>query len=569
MQASNLGIELDATKVSVISASLRSWAQSTQSRERDKQIKIEESVEPSRLENDREKKITANALEDKLAPVPPLLIPALDVRKRLDLSFDDVFKQADLPVSGKSTVDSPLDLTPSFQPVFFQAKVSKFTVALKLDPNMANQAGRAGQSAHLSTETNEHPTAVLRFTGDNIEVSSVVEFGGTSTGSDRWCVSKSVSTRSLASISSEKGTEPKVDDNVPSFFKVETYRFVVGSLGACDELWAKPLQLYPVGLLLLAVFADEPSPAMAYFTSFRGLHRLAPTLTAYLGEPLATGSLAPCGLALALGLGASRAYLSRRAPSEVAASAPWPWLCAEGGDSGRHLWFEALGQRKTALVLQTSSPVAAGPAELLLGSAQRPKIHLRLRKSDALFHLPTLAATANLLQGLIPRTVLRPKAGAAQHAAAPVQAPAAAAAAVSGFLLPAVSLEVQPLRVLVPYARTQAEDWSAIAALQWAFTLSATSDGSTVGRDRTAGGRDDKGPVLEGESFRVEGAFGPMDVATVTWKRRSRLRSGLASGDFSLPGSLVLQGKERSMHVVTKFPRKYIFCRTCIAQHFS
>lgn len=541
VQASNLSIELDATKVSVLSECLRSWAQSAQSRKQDEQAKIEESAEPPRLENDRETSNIASSPEEKLAPVPDLSIPATSVRKRSDLSFDDVFKQVGLAVPLEVTVESPLDSTPSFQPLFFEVKVTKFTVALKLDPNMTNQPGGAGQSAHLRKETHEHPTEVFRFAGDNIEVSSVVEFGGPRTGLDRWRTPTSVSTRSLANISSEKGTEPKVNDSAPSFFKVETYRFVIGSLGACDELWAKPLKQFPIGHLLLAVFADEPLAAMAYFTSVQSLKRLAPTVTAYLGEPLTIDSLAPCGLALALGIGASRAYSSRRTPSEVAASAPWPWLCTEGGDSGRYSWFEAQGQRETALALPASSSVAAG---LLLESAQRPKIHLRLRKSDALFHLPTLAATANLLQGLIPRTTRaapRPKADAARLAAAPVQVPPAAAAQGPRFLLPAVSLEVQPLRVLVPYVRTRAEDWSAVDALQWTFTLSATANGAAVGRDRTTTGDVEE---EEEESFRVDGLVGPMDVATVTWKRRSRLRRGLASGDLSSPGSLVLQGKE-------------------------
>jgi len=544
VNSSDVCIDLDATKVAILSAFLRSLEVNTKMRAQFSQMRkidnVMTSLDDSAISN------TTSSLSPEIKDQASIsVIPAAGHRKRLDLCFDEVFRQVETFVPEKNTDPPPPTTKPSFQPIFFEASVSKFSLALKLRSSSASQVGGVdNRTSHT-----------FRVAFHNIQSSFTEEFGGQCTGSDRWEMLSRMSHHAHASFLPASATSSESIDNNPSFNQVQTYRFVIGSLGACEEDWSKPHHQSPLGLLLLAIFTSEPSAsdAIAYFTTLRSLNTLAPLITAYIGDPLTTSELAPRALSLALGLGVSRPHLlPKRTPSETAAHAPWPWLCTERSDSRQHLWFEAQVQRETALSNpeSTSTEATELPHSKLV---QRPKAHLKLRKSDVLLHLPTLAAIADLLHGLVPRVV--PVAmtdikteNAAPSKSAPLHATANAPAEGSECFLPYLTFEVQTLRMLVVYTRMQTNDWSAIAAFQWTLTVSAKSHDTTTKPGLSADSTHASNPMREhaevnAEPFRIAGVVGPMDVATVSWKRRSRLRSGTALGDVSSPGSIVLQGK--------------------------
>jgi hypothetical protein len=77
----------------------------------------------------------------------------------------------------------------------------------------------------------------------------------------------------------------------------------------------------------------------------------------------------------------------------------------------------------------------------------------------------------------------------------------------------------------LPYRRRLGESWSAVDALQWTFTMSASSK-----------------LVDSSDKLHVRALVGPMDIATVTWHRRL-VRCANDDVDTSdSDGSLVLQG---------------------------
>jgi len=541
VEISDVCIDLDATKVAILSACLKSLTVNARSREQFSQVKEDEDAATSMGDN-AVTNSTPPLSQENEAPAPVPLLPPTGHRKRLDLSFDEVFKQVEMYAPAEVSEPPMLKIKPSFQPVVFEASLSKFSLALRLQPSSAGQPSNVDNYSSNAFQVAFH----------NIQVSSTVEFGGQRTGSDRWRIFSNKSKHSHTPTSPTIGISSEVVENASSFFEVKTYRFAIGGLGACEEDWAKSSAESPLGFLLLTIFASEPSSAaLAYYAPHHSFSTLAPLIAAYLGEHSSSNGLAPLALALALGIGLSRPRpVPRYTPSETAAKAPWPWLCAEKSDSSRHVWVEAQFQRETAMIIPESSSPEAKDAPYIR-SAQRPKAHLRLRKSDVLFHLPTLAAVADLLHGLVPR--IRP--GTASNSKAEstmssnsTQLQAKDNCTVEGEgpvrLLPLLSFEVQPLRVLVVYTRMQTNDWSAIAAFQWSLTLSAKSNCSTVHQVHSKGSTVSPGAQEEKktEPFRVVGMVGPMDVATVSWKRRSRIRSGLALSDVSAPGSVVLQG---------------------------
>lgn len=541
VEFSDVCIEIDATKVAILSTCLKSLTVNAQSCEQFSQVKEDKDAVTS-IGDDAVTISTPPLAQENEAPAPLPLLPPAGHRKRLDLSFDEVFRQVETCAPAEIPEPPPPKIKPSFQPVVFEASLSKFSLSLRLQPS----------SAGRPSNVDNHSSNAFQVAFHNIQASSTVEFGGQRTGSDRWSILSNKSKHSHTPMSPTIGSTSEIVENASSFFEVQTYRFAIGSLGACEEDWSKSTVESPLGLLLLAIFASKPSSAaLAYYAPHRSLSTLAPLIAAYLDEPLSSNGLAPLALALALGIGLSRPRpVPRYTPSETAAKAPWPWLCTEKSDSSRHVWVEAQFQRETALAIPESSSPESKDIPYTR-SAQRPKAHMRLRKSDVLFHLPTFAAIADLLHGLVPRimpeTASNSKAESTMSTnSTPLQAKDNGTAEGEGpvRLLPLLSFEVQPLRVLVVYTRMQTNDWSAIAAFQWSLTLSAKSNGSTVHQVHSKNSTVSPGPQEEvkTEPFRVVGMVGPMDVATVSWKRRSRIRSGLALGDVSAPGSIVLQG---------------------------
>lgn len=300
---------------------------------------------------------------------------------------------------------------------------------------------------------------------------------------------------------------------------VNSYRMAVKALGSCDDLWYCP-RCSNIALLLhyqLRKQKDESSlsPRLRYFqrdTSFN----IIPYLDAHDNASLNIAMSSTSSFS-------SNPSAMSCTPSVVSSlSASWPWLCTDkDSPHGKACWFEAHAKSESNHE----------------GSAKRPQVLVKLRRSDITIHLPTVATVASLFFCLPSSSATKAKPKRTKEST------------FQSLRLPSVSLEVQPLRVsshikwftlhvyltssfcifyfkvLVPYRRRFGENWSAVDALQWTFTMSASSQ-----------------PIHDKDEIEIKALVGPMDVATVTWHRRLIRSSHEDVGSPSREGSLVLQG---------------------------
>lgn len=564
LHCDKVDVNLDSTKVSALARCLKVWTRSSKQPRGDEALRSSTRSAGSLLAGDE--------LDPPIAPLqpPPAVLATdaaaavaptrIDTAKSLQLqkrlTFDDVFNHPigdgeaagyDLPESSRSML----------WPTQFELHLASVSASLHLDSS-EDGGGPTTTSAHCSQESGQrhrngiNPTEVFRFGGHGIEFSSSVNFvGGEGTGLFR---------RRGSSAALLRPVSASMDELVAATptLQVSTYRFAICKLGACDEEWLDLPTLTPLGRLLqLAFRVGEGKESAPIDQSLRyvvpGKIRLGwgETIKSYLGSidggrdarmlNIALAGEAGNRRSAARGpLGASAASGRASSAEAAAASGAWPWLCSmpRSGDSSGSSWLEVQLQQETVL----PQPSFPGPHP-----KRRARLLLRLRQSDVLLHLPTLAATARLLEALSPPRSAEATAGPEKEAGATAGDTALNVDTLTPgkgppMLLPMVLLEVKPLRVLVPYARRRGSGWSAIDALQWSFTCSAASTTASL-------------PM----PFHVDGAVGPMDVATVSWQRRSRRRGTHHAETHRRGDSLVLQGLRR--------PQCYVCVPECCRYH--
>jgi hypothetical protein len=198
--------------------------------------------------------------------------------------------------------------------------------------------------------------------------------------------------------------------------RVDSYRMSVRALGKCDDLWYCPTCSSLAIMLQELSGKSTKSPQLRYFRN----NPSSLDIFKYLELPDT--------LALKVALRCS-SFMSGRISHAPSVCSPWPWLCSEK-DVGKGPWFEARGRIESIVCHESGRLVIS----------KRPVVAVKLRKSDVIFHLPTISTVASLFINFVGSATSSemPTGSAKTSKQESVPIP---------LRLPDISLEVQPIRV--------------------------------------------------------------------------------------------------------------------------